>query len=195
MARHQRPVDGHVDDATYDKREQTGLLTRFVPHGLRNSALYGWWLRLTRVMQFLSSLISLAVFSSRLYKVYRLVNNVKTRRGVNKPYGAVEGILAAAVLYTLLTTLLGCIKKNANPGKRSMRWLWVLLDLLFVIAFIVVTVLTRPAGGLAGPRHCYGKRGASNGITPATFTGKKTNTTDNSCNLPWATFLLAILST
>jgi hypothetical protein len=135
----------------------------------------------------------LGIFSQRLYKVYRLVNSIKTRRGVNGAYGAVEGILAAAVLYTLISTLLGCIKKSANPGGRTLRWIWVLLDLLFVGAFIAVSVLTRPSGGLAGPRHCYSpsrlQDGATNDVTGATATK------DDSCNLPWGTFILAIVST
>ena len=192
-----RPIDGHVDDATYDKREQTGLLTRFVPDRLKHGAFYRWFLRFTRVLQFLSAVISLGIFSSRMYKVYRLVNSIKTRRGVNGSYGAVEGILAAAVLYTLIATLLGCIKKSSNPGGRALRWLWVLLDLLFVGAFIAVAVITRPNGGLAGARHCFNpSRVTSGSATPNNTTGSSTaDPKDSSCNLPWGTFLLAILST
>jgi hypothetical protein len=188
-----QPIDGPVDAPVYDKRDQTGLLTRFVPEKLKGGAFYRMLLRLTRVLQFISSVVSLGIFSQRLYKVYRLVNSIKTRRGVNGAYGAVEGILAAAVLYTLISTLLGCIKKSANPGGRTLRWIWVLLDLLFVGAFIAVTVLTRPNGGLAGARHCYSpsrlRDGATNDVTGATADQ------DDSCNLPWGTFILAIVST
>ncbi|KAF1839779.1 hypothetical protein BDW02DRAFT_486069 [Decorospora gaudefroyi] len=186
MTRHQRPVDGPVDYPVVDKREQTGLLTRFVPHKLRNTAFYRWLLRLTRVLQFLSSVISLGVFSQRLYRVYRLVNNFKRTRGVNASYGAVEGMLAAAVLYTLLTMLFSCIKKSANPGGRMLRWLWVLLDLLFVGAFMAVSVLTRPDGGPAGSGRCYEPRRLIPGVRQES---------DDSCDLPWATFILAIVST
>jgi hypothetical protein len=189
-----QPIDGPVDGPAYDKREQTGLLTRFVPDSLKGGKFYRMLLRLTRVLQFLSAVISLGIFSQRLYKVYRLVNSIKTRRGVNGAYGAVEGILAAAVLYTLITTLLGCIKKSANPGGRTLRWIWVLVDLLFVGAFIAVTVLTRPNGGLAGARHCYNpsrlRDGATNDVTGATVDPR-----DDSCNLPWGTFILGIIST
>lgn len=194
MVRAQQPIDGPVDYPTVDKREQTGLLTRFVPDKLKNTSFYRWLLRLTRVLQFISSVVSLGIFSQRLYKVYRLVNSVKTRRGVNGAYGAVEGILAAAVLYTLITMLFSCIKKSANPGGRVLRWLWVLLDLAFVGAFIAVSVLTRPDGGLAGARHCYNPRRLANGTTPNTVTGE-TASRDDSCNLPWGTFILAIIST
>ncbi|KAJ4291153.1 hypothetical protein N0V90_010351 [Kalmusia sp. IMI 367209] len=121
-----RPYDGPHDDPVHDKREQTGLLTRFVPDRLKDTSFYRWILRLTRVLQFVSSVVSLGIFSSRFYKVYRLVNSLTTRRGVNGPYGAVEGILAAAVLYTLITVLFSCIKKSANSGGRALRWLWVL---------------------------------------------------------------------
>jgi len=194
MARHQQPIDGPVDYPVADKREQTGLLTRFVPDKLKGTAIYRWLLRLTRLLQFISSVVSLGIFSQRMYKVYRLVNSVKARRGVNGDYGAVEGILAAAVLYTPINIMISLIKKSANPGGRTLRWLWVLFDLLFVGAFIAVAVLTRPDSGLAGPKHCYNPRRLINGTTTDAITGNRARR-DDSCNLPWGTFILAIIST
>lgn len=166
----------------------TGLLTRFVPERLRQSGLYRWWLRFTRILQFLSAVISLGIFSSRLYKVYRLVNSIKAERGVNHASGAVEGILAAAVLYTIIATIMMFLMRGGGPT--WLRWLWVLFDILFVGAFIAVSVLTRPNGGVVGPRHCYDNRGRK-----LTGTGQVADAHDDSCNLPWGTFLLAILST
>lgn len=167
----------------------TGLLTRFVPEKLKHSSIYRLFLRFTRVLQFLSSIISLGIFSSRMYKVYRLINTIKTRHGVSKSYGAVEGILAAAVLYTLIATLMSFILKGR--GAKWLRWLWVLLDLAFVGAFTAVAILTRPSGGSAGPRHCYNSMDANR-----TTTGNgQTSERDDSCNLPWGTFILAIIST
>lgn len=188
-----RPIDGPVDGPVHDDRERpTGLLTRFVPDKLKHSALFRWFLRLTRVLQFISSVVSLGIFSQRVYKVYRLVNSIKTRRGVSGSYGAVEGILAAAVLYTLITTLLSCIKRNSSPGSRRLRWLWVVLDIAFVGAFIAVAVITSPNGGNAGPRHCYSAGHLRN---EDNVTGATANDKDDSCNLPWGTFILAIIST
>lgn len=192
MARHQEPLDGPADPH-YREEKPSGLLTRFVPARLRHTAFYRILLRLTRVLQFISSVVSLGIFSQRLYKVYRLVNSIKTRRGVNGSYGAVEGILAAAVLYTLISTIFGLIKKSANPGGKALRWLWVLLDLAFVGAFIAVSVLTRPSGGPAGPRHCYTNRNANEAQNIAQ--GETANSQDDTCNLPWGTFILAIVST
>lgn len=157
-------------------QRQTGLLTRFVPNALKNSAIYRWFLRFTRLLQFLSSAISLGMFSSRVYKVYRLVNRFKVSRGINSSVGAVEGILAAAVVYTLLAILMTCLLRGGGPA--WLRWLWVLLDLAFVGAFIAVAVLTRPNGGAAGPRHY-----------------RNGNGTWFSSGLPWGTFILAIVST
>lgn len=189
-----RPVDHTVDGPLDGPVERpTGLLTRFVPDTLRRSAAYQWFLRLTRWLQFVSSTISLGLFSQRLYKVYRLVNSIKTRRGVSGSYGAVEGILAAAVLYTLITTILSCLKRNSSPGSSGLRWLLVLLDLAFMGAFIAVAVLTSPDGGPAGPRHCYSSKRQI--FTDDIATGENVNTEDDSCNLPWGTFILAIIST
>lgn len=192
MARHGRH---HQSTTTSDHHDvtpikQTGLLTRFVPDRLKHSALYRWCLRFTRVFQFLSATISLGIFSSRVYKVYRLVNSVKAQRGINGSMGAVEGILAAAVLYTIIATLMTCLMRGGR-GPTWLRWLWVLLDLLFVGAFIAVAVLTRPNGGSAGPRRCYAQRNQQT----TNFTGENADTQDQSCNLPWGTFILAIIST
>ncbi|KAF3004046.1 hypothetical protein E8E13_001471 [Curvularia kusanoi] len=193
MARFQEPYDGPAD-THYQEEKPTGLLTRFVPARLRHTSFYKIFLRLTRVLQFISSVVSLGIFSQRVYKVYRLVNSIKTRRGINKSFGAVEGILAAAVLYTLISTILMFVKKSANPGtKKWLRWLWVLLDLAFVGAFIAISVLTRPSGGPAGPKHCYTDRNANNASNIAQ--GETANSQDDSCNLPWGTFILAIIST
>jgi len=196
MERHQQPIDGPVTEYNRpnpETRNHTGLLTRFVPNNLKKTSFYHWLLRFIRLLQFLSSVISLGIFSSRLYRVYRLVNSIKLRRGVNTSMGAVEGILAAAVLYTFITTLLACIKKSANPGSARIGWLWVVMDLLFVGAFIAVTVLTRPSGGLAGARHCYSPRRLAGGNSNDSTGENKAQ--DKSCNLPWGTFILAIIST
>ncbi|KAF2492801.1 hypothetical protein BU16DRAFT_466551 [Lophium mytilinum] len=169
----------------------TGLLTRWVPEKLKHTALYRWFLRLTRVLQFLSAVISLGLFSSKVYKIYRLVNRIKTQRGISGSDGAVEGILAAAVLYTLVAMIMTLLLRGGGP--KWLRWLWVLLDLAFVGAFIAVSVLTRPNGGPAGPRQCYTNK-QSKGAS-AIATGNTTNTKDEMCNLPWGTFVLAIIST
>jgi len=194
MQRRPADTDG-VYDAPVDTTAErpTGLLTRFLPHSLRTSAIYRLILRLTRVLQFLSSVISLGIFSRRLAKVHGLINSIKTRRGVNSSFGAVEGILAAATLYTLITMLLTLIKRSANPGGRMLRWIWVLLDVLFVGAFIAVAVLTRKNGGNAGPGHCYKNSSRFSMFTGSDPTGN--NPDDDTCNMPWGTFVLAIIST
>ncbi|KAK0634487.1 hypothetical protein B0T17DRAFT_7756 [Bombardia bombarda] len=175
---------------TSSNARETGILTRWVPARLKHSRPYRWFLRLLRVLQFLSAVISLGIFSSRVVKVIRLVNSIKTRRGINGEMGAVEGILAAAVLYTLIAMAMSFLLKGGGP--RWLRWLWVLFDLLFVGAFIAVSVLTSPNGGLAGPKHCYSDRDVANGDN---YTGETANRDDESCDLPWGTFVLAIIST
>lgn len=168
---------------------QTGLLTRCVPAGIKNTAAYRWFLRLTRVFQFLSAIISLGIFSSRIYKIYRLSNSVRALHSISRGNGAVEGILAAAVLYTLIAMIMSLLLKGSGP--KWLRWLWVILDLLFVGAFIAVSVLTSPNGGSAGPKHCYTNRNADDKSNVNGTTVQK----DSTCNLPWGTFILAIIST
>ncbi|KAI1337275.1 hypothetical protein F5Y15DRAFT_390805 [Xylariaceae sp. FL0016] len=134
-----------------------------------------WFQRLLRIVQFLSAVISLGLFSSRLVKIIRLYHLARAADG------AVEGILAAAVLYTLAMMLINFCLKRGAPG--PLRWILVLLDILFLGAFIAVAVLTRPQGGPAGPHSCNRSR-----FTPVIPKGQN-------CNLPWGTFILAIIST
>lgn len=154
----------HERDTTYDSKPS--LYNR-----IRNNHLLQ---KVLRVIQFLSSVISLGLFSARLYKI------VRTVRRASASNGAVEGILAAAVAYTLISMLLKFVLKNGGP--KILRWIWIIFDLLFVGGFIAVAVLTSPGrGGTSGPCHYYqGVRIEPNGTN---------------CNLPWGTFLLAILST
>ena len=130
--------------------------------------------KILRVIQFLSSGTSLGLFSARIYKILRTVQRATAANG------AVEGILAAAVAYTLISMILKFLLKKGGP--KWLRLLWIVFDVAFVGAFIAVAYLTSPGGNkTSGPCHKY--RGVR--IEP-----KGTN-----CNLPWGTFILAIVST
>lgn len=128
---------------------------------------------LMRVFQFLSAIVSLGLFSSRIRKIIQLYGKASASNG------AVEGILAAAVAYTILSMIMRfCIK---GTGATVLRWLFIILDLAFVGGFIAVAVLTRPNGGSSGP--CRKTR--LDPIIPKGY----------ACDLPWGTFILAIVST
>ncbi|TVY58239.1 hypothetical protein LSUE1_G009926 [Lachnellula suecica] len=131
--------------------------------------------KLLRALQFLSALTSLIIFSVRIAKIIRLVGKA------SRSNGAVEGILAAAVLYTLLTMAMTLGVKAL--GSNIFRMLFVLFDLLFVAAFIVVAVLTSPR------RHGSSAPCTSSKTISAHVAGRV------NCSLPWGTFILAIVST
>ncbi|KUJ14075.1 uncharacterized protein LY89DRAFT_651143 [Mollisia scopiformis] len=134
---------------------------------------------LLRALQFLSAFTSLILFSVRLAKILRLVHKASHSNG------AVEGILAAAVLYTLIATALTCGLRAG--GGNMLRILLIIFDLLFVGAFIAVAVLTSPKRhGSSGP--CTSNANANHLLTHYT-------SNDVNCRLPWGTFILAILST
>ena len=144
---------------------------------IKQSKLYDMWLKFIRVLQFLSATISLGLFSARVYKVIRLYKKI------NHSSGAVEGILAAAVAYTILATIIQlCLRRGAK--KNWLRWLLIVLDILFVGAFIAVARLTRPHGPT---NNC--RRSALHNIEHPTQYGQA------DCKLPWGTFILAIIST
>lgn len=130
--------------------------------------------KLLRVFQFLSSVISLGLFSARLYKIMRTVQRASASNG------AVEGILAAAVAYTLISMLLKFLLKSGGP--KWLRLLWIVFDLAFVGGFIAVAYLTSPGGDkTSGPCH--------------SIRGVRIEPNGSNCNLPWGTFILAIVST
>lgn len=135
-------------------------------------------LHVLRILQLVSALTSLILFSVRIAKIIRLTNHATHSNG------AVEGILAAAVLYTIIATILQ-LGNRAASGSQILRFLLIVFDILFVSAFIAVAVLTSPKRhGSSGP--CNTKSAKLIGMyAPSTV----------SCNLPWGTFILAIFST
>ncbi|KAH6647343.1 hypothetical protein BKA67DRAFT_539219 [Truncatella angustata] len=150
----------------------------------RSSSANRWLQRLLRVIQFLSAIISLGFFSARLHRLLKIARDNYTTAD-----GAVEGILAAAVLYSLLAMLLSLIVKNGGP--KFLRWFLVIMDILFVGAFIAVATLTSPKGGNAGPNSgdCAVQDSFAGRIVPESYRR------NHNCNLPWGTFILAIIST
>lgn len=128
-----------------------------------------------RVLQFLSALVSLILFSVRIAKIIRLAGRASHSNG------AVEGILAAAVLYTLIAMMLRLGIRGT--GSNMMRILLIIFDILFVAAFIIVAVLTSPK------RH-----GSSAPCTSSPKFNVHVPSRVN-CRLPWGTFILAIIST
>lgn len=130
--------------------------------------------KIFRVLQFLSSVISLGLFSARLYCILRTIHRATASNG------AVEGILAAAVAYTLISMLLTFILKHGGP--KWLRLLWIVFDLAFIGGFIAVAYLTSPGGNkTSGPCH--------------TIRGVRLEPNGSNCNLPWGTFILAMIST
>jgi hypothetical protein len=149
-----------------------GFLSRF-----HNSKFYPLFQRILRTLQFLSALSSLIVFSIRVQKILKLY------RSISRAEGAIEGILAAAVAYTLAIMALTLCMRNGGP--KFLRWVLVVLDIAFVGAFIAVAVLTSPKGGKVGP--CYGQR--------KMIAAQNNFATDPGCQLPLGTFITAIVST
>ncbi|KAL1302335.1 hypothetical protein AAFC00_002743 [Neodothiora populina] len=171
----QRSDYGATDTDAHGNSKRPSIFNR-----IRYSALFQ---RLMRVLQFLSSFISLILFSIRIAKVLRLTKTL------SHASGAIEGILAAAVVYTLLLMLMRFCMHHTAAKSNIITWLLVVLDLSFVGAFIAVAVLTSPKhGGDSAP--CSRTRDGFLGTEINRQTFGKT-----ACNLPWGTFGLAIFST
>jgi uncharacterized membrane protein len=149
----------------------------------RESRANLWFQRILRFIQFLSPIISIGLFASRLVKIVHRAPN-EARGHLTASNGAVVGILAAAILYTIIAMLLSCLLEY-KP--KLIRWSMMFLDLCFVGAFIAVAVLTRPNGGSSGP--CRKQDGTGLGFA-SHVVPRKAN-----CSLPWGTFITAIIST
>lgn len=146
--------------------------------------------RFLRTLEFLSPIISIGFFAARLHKIAKLEHRLSSSNG------AVAGILAAgtqpfvcnamvlqltvlAIIYSLITMLLSYFLRS---GPKILRWIIMVMDILFVGAFIAVAYLTRPHGGTSGP--CTNTSRIYRGII-----GHHQN-----CSLPWGTFIMAIIS-
>jgi hypothetical protein len=149
----------------------------------RNSRANLWFQRILRFIQFVSPVISIGLFASRLVKIVQK-DPSRGRGHLTSSNGAVVGILAAAILYTLIAMVLSCVLEH-KP--KLIRWTLMFLDLCFVGAFIAVAVLTRPNGGSSGP--CRKEDGT--GLGPAS----QAIPHSQNCKLPWGTFISAIIST
>lgn len=68
-----------------------------------------------RVLQGLACIVSLILFAIRLHSLHRLAQDIVD---LATPNGAVLGILAAAVLYTLTSMLIRHLLENGGP-----KWL------------------------------------------------------------------------
>jgi cobalamin biosynthesis protein CobD/CbiB len=149
----------------------------------RQSRANLWFQRIIRFIQFVSPVISIGLFASRLVKIVQQ-DPSEGRGRLTSSNGAVVGILAAAILYTLIAMLLSCFLEH-KP--KLIRWTLMFLDLCFVGAFIAVAVLTRPGGGSSAP--C--RRQDGTGLGPASSAIPR----NQNCSLPLGTFISAIIST
>lgn len=134
-----------------------------------------------RVLQCLSCIVSLVLFALRLHRLAQHLVDLSTSNG------AVMGILAAAVVYTLTSMLIRHVLKNGGP--MWLRFVWLAADVAFVVAFIMVAELTAPGRDMtSGPCHTS--------LTVRTIQGAAVNVYNAlNCKLPLGTFILAIFST
>ncbi len=162
-----------------------------VPKSISSHPLYPRVLQIIRLIQFLSAVISLGLFSAY---IARLVGSFV------RAHGAVEGILAAAVAYTCIATLIVFFVK---AHFLVIKLLLILLDVAFVCGFIAVAVLTSPVGRGGIATSC-GLRGSGSGniSNNGNNNGKRDDNSGDShsgggtdCSLPTGTFVLAIIST
>ncbi len=155
-----------------------------VPKSISTHPLYPHLLTAIRIIQFLSSLISLILFS--IYLSHLLTRIIRAQ-------GAVQGIVAAALVYTILATLISLF---AKVGYFTLKAILIGLDLCFMLAFIAVAALTGPTGGRAragcAAAHGSGGNGSSNNKRSDNHGGSGAK--GPSCGLVTAVFALALVS-
>lgn len=135
-----------------------------------------------RIMQMLSCTISLILFAIRLHRLAGHVVDLITASN-----GAVMGILAAAVVYSIAGIIIRMALKNGGP--LYLRFVWVAFDIAFIVAFIMVAELTAPGRDMtSGPCHT-----STNFVTIQGTIVDIYNALN--CRLPLGTFILAIFST
>ncbi|KAI4113484.1 MAG: hypothetical protein LQ345_005546 [Seirophora villosa] len=148
------------------------MLTRY-RDSIRHS-LHPRILQTVRIVQFVAAVISII-----LYIVY-----VVRRATTSSRDQAVLGILAGAILFTIIALAKACIVKR-KPAALVLLFLFV--DLLFVAGYIAVAVLT---GGDVTGTSCRFLRGADDGGDDDDDSGS----ISTNCNLEMGVFSLAIIN-
>ncbi len=119
-----------------------------LPQSIISHPYYNQGLKALRFLQFLLAVVSLGLFSAHLA---RLVGKV------NVAHGVVEGIIASAVIYTGIATLVVYLMETDHL---TVKVFLMLMDIVFVGAFVAVAVLTAP-GGRAALARCRGASSSS----------------------------------
>lgn len=132
-------------------------------------------------LQCISCIISLILFAIRLRRLAQ--HAVDTVTASN---GAVMGILAAAVLYTIGKMIIRAALRNGGP--MYLKFVWLIMDILFIVAFIMVAELTAPGRQMtSGPCHTTTHLTSIQGTVVDIYNALN-------CKLPLGTFILAIFS-
>ncbi len=154
-----------------------------VPKSVSSHPYYPKLLLLIRLAQFLSAIIGLAMFAAYLASLIGAISHAN---------GASIGILSAAVVYTIISTLIICLVPYGSIIVKVALWIF---DLAFVGGFIAVAVMTSSSylhcGGGGSSDNSNNKRSDNGGNNNA----PTTTTTTGKCNLATGTFALAIIST
>lgn len=134
-----------------------------------------------RVGQCLSSLIGLILFAIRLRRLAQHAVDAVTASN-----GAVMGIFAAAFVYGLVGLFIRSALKNGGP--MYLRFVWIVFDILFIVAFIMAAELTAPGRNMtSGPCHTTTKYVSIQGTLVDIYN-------ELNCNLPLGTFIMAIFN-
>lgn len=118
-----------------------------VPERVRSHPQYPRALQVFRILQFIFAVVNIGLFASYI---------VRTAVRASNSSGAVLGILAAAITFSAIGTVISCTK--LGDRKRVMTIMFV-IDILFVLAYIAVSVITgldrnRAAGSRGGRNSC-----------------------------------------
>lgn len=164
-------------------------MINLVPDKVSSHPQYPRLVQAVRICQFIFAIVNIGIFAAYI---------VRTSVRISNASGAVVGILAAAIAFSIIATIVSCTK--AGKYNRTAVIIFF-LDLLFVAAFIAVSVLTamarsRPAGpgrgscAMSGDSEDDGDDGDDDDDDEDESTGMMRN-----CNLTSASLALSIVST
>lgn len=166
-------------------------MVNFVPAALRNHPQYPKVLHAIRVLQFIFAIVNIGLFANYI---------VRTSVRLSSSSGAVVGILAAAVAFSVIATAINCTKLGTYNRTTVMIFV---IDVCFVAAYIAVAIITsmdrhRPAG--IGKGSCF--RGGDRNDDDVDGDdgdddddGNNTGSALTGCNLTSASLVLAVVST
>lgn len=155
-----------------------------VPDSIKEKSWYPRVLQVARILQFIAAIVNIGLFAAYV---------ARTATRASNSSGAVLGILVAGIVFSTIATAINCTKMGTKTRVTTILWIF---DLLFIAAFVAVTVITALDSGRPGGSG--GRCAGSNDDEDDGDDGDDDEDNDTGmsrCHLTFGSLALSVIST